>query len=148
MAITHRDLLRKLNQYPQLSLESLALTIYTSSREADALWPDLSSLKNLTIHVRQCGKEDLNPTIKSVLGCASQAALESLTLRDIDRAELHSSVLDAVIKDHRSTLKKLNFVSFMLTDPQVRRICTELKELRQLAVFLTMYPVRQLAPSA
>ncbi|KAG8878528.1 hypothetical protein FRB97_002438 [Tulasnella sp. 331] len=139
LATTHKDLLRQLNQYPQLSLESLALTIYTSTREADALWPDLFSLKHLTIHVRQCGKEDLNPTVKSVLSCVSHAALESLTLRDIDRAELHTSVLNTVIKEHKRTLRKLNFVSFILTEGQIREICLELKELRQLAVFITVY---------
>ncbi|KAG8996375.1 hypothetical protein FRB93_000759 [Tulasnella sp. JGI-2019a] len=140
LSITHRDLLRLLNRYPQHALESLALTIYTSTLQADALWPELVSLKNLTIYVRQCGKQDLNPTVISVLGCVSNAALESLTLRNIDRVDTDKSVLDKAIKDHKMTLRKFNLISFMLTADQVKTVCMELKELRQFAVYITMHP--------
>lgn len=124
------------------SLESLSLTIYTSTPSPDALWPTLLSLKHLTIYVRQCGRTDLHPTVRSVLQCASQAALESLTLRDVDRVEMDGTVLDAIIKDHKMTLRRFNLVSFMVTDAQVRKICAELRELEQLSFFITTYPVR------
>lgn len=145
--ITHMQLLRMIEKTAPSSgslLTSLALTVYLATPSADALWPQLLCLKHLTIYIRQCNRDLFGDTIRSILSCVNQAALESLTLRHVEEVKMPQMLLDAIIRAHNGTLKRMNVVNFSMTSTQVEKLCRELRELTQLAFYMTMGIVRSI----
>ncbi|KAG8908240.1 hypothetical protein FRB99_008305 [Tulasnella sp. 403] len=135
LGITHRDVLRAVGKHCK-SLESLAVTIYTSSVNRDLLWPSFLTLRHMNIHIRQCPKDQLGSTVSLLLDCAAQAALESITVHHTDKHDIPDAILTEIVKHQSSSLKRLNIINFRVAPEQVDKICSGLHQMQQFAFYM------------
>ncbi|KAG8917613.1 hypothetical protein FRC02_003005 [Tulasnella sp. 418] len=152
--ISHADILR-LTKHHFTTLESLTLTVHRNANEnTDLSWPKLVSLKHLTINIPRAGMttSKFESTVRAVLSVTSHSALESITFRNTSSKKpsivlgsggeassgraLGPSVIEWVVRAHKSSLKKFNIINFKMGQDLVDQICKECKELRQLALNL------------